>query len=983
MGGIDKIDKIVGSQPKTRGKSPAHGNPPMPSTSQEKPFRVKQIFGRLFEVLSQKLEEITSSFFNSENYYFRSNTFQSTTTLANTYAGYSKKVRDSCVSGHESRNSNNDSRACIGICAHDAIFHIPAFYNKKKQRQESCDFQSEGIKSVYETRALSSVSSLSNAEVLTTGRLDGKIGYQPGLLPRPNLGETPMFPTCQLQGKTTSNDVPTIWLSNRSKNVCFGNKLDSRTFTPSRFKSHCLLGRLPARPPGQGSPPGPGSQSHAISAESRLEHKLKEIDMHSYETNRFSGYHLGHKLKQKVPTHRKNQQNTSVSIDSSVSRQLDSQAGPMPLRVSQFCNLHHPPGKVALPNATATQQCFNEESNSAQPIGRRSETRIGLVATQHRSKDRDPLAQKSHKLPNNRRFRCSVGSPSQQQICQRSLDSAANDLALQSEGDACCNSCNLIGSRSLEGFKNNSTERQQNSCIVYKKRRRNEVEKTACNDQRTFGTDGQFEYSTNPSSLTGNVQHGSRSSLAKSQRRRMASFTRGKQGNIQSVGNTRNRSFCFKRGTRRGELCYARLIRLERLLSRRLQQILEIRPGVDISSAGASTSSIAPPQLSARQVHCSSTQVDEAFLAPRSKKSSFGSSSYDTRSRQNSNQHRDTTGSASSAEITNGSMVNFGWDSLIENWSNDEKNLLSTCWRQSTRKTYAPIWKKWVKWCQENNLDYQFPAPTSVARYLARLFLNDHLAYRSILVHKSVIASICETLSDVKISSNNLVKHLLKAISIAKIIPQKLPIWDARTVIHYLRDSSPNENSLFDVSKRTATLLLLTSGRRVHDLTLLHCDPQHFIDKGDSIILHPVFGSKTDTGSYRQSSWTLLDCPDKRLNPLFWLRTLVEVSKFTRGSLTNLFITTRDPVKPATTTIIGGWVKKVLSESGIEASPGSCRSAVASLNFLEKYPINEILAKANWRHEQTFKRYYCRNVESNTQRVETHSLSQYFKPSDD
>ncbi|CAK1552893.1 unnamed protein product [Leptosia nina] len=42
MGGTDKIDKIVGSQPKTRGKSPAHGNPPMPSTSQEKPFRVKQ-----------------------------------------------------------------------------------------------------------------------------------------------------------------------------------------------------------------------------------------------------------------------------------------------------------------------------------------------------------------------------------------------------------------------------------------------------------------------------------------------------------------------------------------------------------------------------------------------------------------------------------------------------------------------------------------------------------------------------------------------------------------------------------------------------------------------------------------------------------------------------------------------------------------------------------------------------------------------------
>ncbi|CAG4936469.1 unnamed protein product [Colias eurytheme] len=50
------------------------------------------------------------------------------------------------------------------------------------------------------------------------------------------------------------------------------------------------------------------------------------------------------KLKVSVPKNRLN------------SRQLVPQAGIPPLRVSQLCNLHHPPGKDALPHAIAPRE---------------------------------------------------------------------------------------------------------------------------------------------------------------------------------------------------------------------------------------------------------------------------------------------------------------------------------------------------------------------------------------------------------------------------------------------------------------------------------------------------------------------------------------------------------------------------------------------------------------------------------------------------
>lgn len=223
---------------------------------------------------------------------------------------------------------------------------------------------------------------------------------------------------------------------------------------------------------------------------------------------------------------------------------------------------------------------------------------------------------------------------------------------------------------------------------------------------------------------------------------------------------------------------------------------------------------------------------------------------------------------------------------------------------------------------------------------------------------------------------------MLKAISVANKKPTKPPIWNPKQLLQYMKSYSPDENNLYQVLRHTATLLLLASGRRVHHLTLLHVDSHSLIDEETSIVLWPAFGSKTDRFDQRQSGWRLKTHPDKNLNMVFWVRQLLHLSLNRRKNLSNLFITARNAVKPASRTIIGGWVKSLLKDAGIEATPGSVRSAVASLNFIENFPIDQILATGNWKNIHTFQNYYHRELINHDSRniTESVSLSNYFDP---
>lgn len=200
-------------------------------------------------------------------------------------------------------------------------------------------------------------------------------------------------------------------------------------------------------------------------------------------------------------------------------------------------------------------------------------------------------------------------------------------------------------------------------------------------------------------------------------------------------------------------------------------------------------------------------------------------------------------------------------------------------------------------------------------------------------------------------------------------------------LIEWIKQNDINEDSIFQVSRNVATLLLLATGRRVHDLTLLDVGEHFFEDGNTSVKFWPRHGSKTDSSTYTQSGWEITRNPNKNLDLVYWIQRLLQVTQSRRGSLSSLFLTTRGSTKPASRSVIAGWVRTLFKQAGITATPGSCRSAVASDNWVnQRMDLEDVLKKGNWRKEDTFLKHYFRVINPRASQNNTVSISCDFSP---
>ncbi|KOB79363.1 putative transposon Ty3-I Gag-Pol polyprotein, partial [Operophtera brumata] len=260
--------------------------------------------------------------------------------------------------------------------------------------------------------------------------------------------------------------------------------------------------------------------------------------------------------------------------------------------------------------------------------------------------------------------------------------------------------------------------------------------------------------------------------------------------------------------------------------------------------------------------------------------------------------------------ISIGDLAGTGWARQIEAWPQEDQSLLVSSWRGSTLKTYNKAWSRWKLWAEDNSCSCTDPTAEQVARYLCFLHRSEKLAPATILVHKSVVCTFANPLKSEAISADPLVRHVLKGISLSREKSvKKRTIWSLDFILAWLAQRTVEENSLYDVSRHVALLLLLHSGRRLHDLTLLRISSES------------------------------LSFPK--------LISVSESRRSARNNLISLFITTRGCVREASRTVIGGWIKKSFKEANLNASPGSIRAAVANDNFtIRNLDIDDVISKA-------------------------------------
>lgn len=769
-----------------------------------------------------------------------------------------------------------------------------------------------------------------------------------------------------------------------TESVCVGDQLGCKMPKKSRCTSACVPGRFPF---GQ-SKPIPVAQPYQGRIRpndfSGLGNKHWEIRPNTTEVHRIPRHNLGSLAKFEVPTRKANLQNTVSDLSYAGKRQSNPNRLAKSYRDDELRELCCTKRATPLSRITGSGQQTLEDSNDKCPASfRPKQTRAGLVATESQTGVQDSPSVPDT-LPYHRCKRHWLGSQAEQPKLTRHMVTFAARSTLQPERDDRYFK-RLKRSLSAPEFEiRNDTDGQQVRCFIPSQRRRYEVCGTHEPNERSVLHHGSIQHQHLDLSHPRELQLPCRSLISPKSSTGVAPTPTSDPDSIQEVGHACSGSVRIIQGPCSRSILHTGQNRQDSLLLRRSKHDLELSTSMGVPTATPCAESSCSSELRIRGIPNGCATLGKSILEAGSKEQSPSSTFHNQEPVAGPSGCIDGSTSTQGVRNDTRSLEMWGWNEHLTNWTEEQKQLISSSWRVSTLNTYRPAWNRWLAWTRNTGVDTYNPNGSDLARYVADLHQKDRLSLSTILVHKSVVTTFSNPNSQTNLSSHSLVKHVLKAIALSKPQSRKPPVWDTDIITQYLKNKDPATTSLYETSKRTAAILLLCSGRRVHDLTLLSISPENYKVEDDYIILRPVFGSKTDTADHRQSGWKLMThAENKAICPVYWVKRLIELSQTRREAAKSdsLFLAITGASRPASRTIIGGWIKKLLHEAGINATAGSFRSAVASKNWIENFQLDDILARGNWKSANTFRKFYCREIV--TVSGNKSSVTSSFAPADD
>lgn len=743
-------------------------------------------------------------------------------------------------------------------------------------------------------------------------------------------------------------------------------QLAGSTAKTKRYQSSCLSRRLPHYKSEPRVVKISNSGNHGIFEGLGLALKQREVVDKSEHKPGVSWNGLGYQSSNNLIARQKKIIITKRSKKYSGQSKVELENCKEPFRKDEFRFVCHSPVKTALKVYDAGKLIASRKQTEKEfPYIQEGSYGRRMVAEEF-GNVLSSLSKRPEGISFNGRQRCGLGSSINERGIQRQMVSGTKKVAykLQRSIRGLCHYEKVF--RQHKEHKSINPVRQSDCSVVYQEPGRHEIGTIVRNHLQNIYASPEIEHNDSGSVFARNTERGCGQLIEGQAAARLASSTVYNGQNISEVGSSSNRPLrnkYIKSGTK---LCIKGCKRLRSNIHKRLQQGMVISPGVDIPATQSDSQSASSFEYSQGCIHSNCAKLGQSVLENRVEGASDGGTMEAQKSESTTSGCPVSEVVASGAEFKFGSLEGTGWADLLADWSEDDKALLSKSWRKSSLKTYASPWKDWLAWCAEKKVEGKNAEPALVAKYLSFLYHTKKYAPSTIRLHKSVIATMSNPLKADLISNNPLVKRLLKAVEMSKPMVNRKYIWDINKLIGWIRTDRVDLNSVFQVSRRLALILLLASGRRIHDLTLLRInEPSMHLDK-ESVTFWPEFGSKTDKATYRQSGWKLLRSKEKTLDPVFWTEELIKVSSVRRGAkdgLSHLFISSRGKVGPASRTVIAGWIKTVFKSANIEYPPGSIRSAVSSSRFQNHVPLDDILQNANWKGKTNFFKFYFKEIE--------------------
>lgn len=924
------------------------------------------------------METIRSTGSHSQDHIRVSHTLPQKTS-SNSFKDITKTLRGSVLCrnehGHRQDEKTGRSRKSTSI----SKLPIVNFLGSQERRLCSAHFQSAGPQSFCDNRQVQAFECFSCARLSATKRLALQNRPITGILSCERCSQPQTILTSNLSKAAMGNDLLTIWPKYCSQNICYSDKLDCPNTQKTRNSNPGIFGRLLNRSSARGSLKTPRPISYSHSRDTRVDGQLRQVSTNSFKEFSLPGCPMESLGKSEAAFQRKGTCADCQALSNVRQRTHRSERDSQPCGAPKFCKFHCYKRSTQLSSPVEpTQQNVEIRSEMAfHPA--RSQDRCKMVASKLQTPFKHSYGP-SVSLPHDGCLGHCMGSSARQLFANRSLVKSREELALQPEGNASHSKGFARSLSAPEPEHNFGSMRQQNCDRIPSSRGRYKVSATHGLDIPSISDTGRVSDSCEYFSHTRNIQWSRRPSVETSTRSRMASFRQMHKKSVCQMGNTSNRPFCVQSSPCSGEVCISGSERPPCIIPRRVLSSVELPSRVDIPSTIPDTQSAMSPKQGSGDLPLGSTTLASSLLASRSKEPSISSPLHPSKSRSSPDRCHDRSSPFEGLGHDPRGVEMWGWTDNLKEWNDNQLKLLEKSWRASTRKTYDVAWKKWLVWSEQHHISSHNPSGGEVARFLSDLHLVHKLSYSTIILHKSVISTLCNPDNAGQISSHILVKQVLKSIALDKPVQTKPPVWNIDSLASYLSRYDVQHDNIFHVQRHAATLLLLCSGRRIHDLTLLRTDTDHYIQTDGSVTLWPAFGSKTDSSDYRQSGWRFFPNLDNRnLDPVYWITRLVDLLVDRRNSaeIYNMFVSVRGEPKAASKTVISGWIKTLFKDAGITATPGSIRSAVASKNWVDNFPMEDILSRGNWRSQNTFCKFYRRPVlpvSSST------SVTRFFNP---